>query len=186
MEDSLKKRLLGLGYTVIGDTYTKDNKFACILFDKFSGYHLSGANKPNSSTGTGCNYKIGYEFSNHDFEAALNYSFVEFNPPFYNDINDYLINHFSTFSLMVENPYNIKSPFELLEGYFIFISDKYKRIIVKNHISAVKYYDSKKYYDNHKAIFQIVNGDLIAVNHNINLFGDFSVMEDFKNRIKKG
>lgn len=189
----VKKELINAGFTVFYTldnnkketyfSYMLDNKFGYVQAEYDGCYHIGSIYKPSKQAGTGCNYKdrivnptIG------DFKGALNYHFTNLSPVFYNDIQDYLSNNWSVFKLIVEDKQGVKTSLDYLDGYYIFKSDTYAPVISKNHMHLFKNY-YKKRSDKYKVIFQISSKKLEAINHNINLFIDGSIMQGFKNRI---
>lgn len=191
--EAVKKMLIDNDFTIIQKnkidtffTYMKDNKFAYFQFSKmtFDGASISSCYKGGNDTGTGCQYKKGWEFHLGDFEKALNYHFNNLKPLFYKDIQDYLSHDQFRLDSIVTDKKDQYTTLELLDGYYIFLSDRYAPIISKNHTYLFKnYFENSKFYNKHKCIFLIEFGSVSPINHNINLFEDCEVMDKFKSRI---
>ena len=189
----VKELLLNKGFTVISHkdsedkylTYSKDNKFAYIQFEYEGFFNLTSVYKPSFNCGTGCAYFDTYRrITLKDLTGALNYRFSELNPTFYKDIADYLQSHFRAFEVDIFTNKSSYSALDVLDGYYIFKSDKYAPVISKNHTYLFNnYYEDANKTNFHKAIFQIIGGKIEPINHNINLFEDYGIMQNFKNRI---
>jgi hypothetical protein len=187
--EQLKETMLNQGYTLIQHnpnflTYTKDNKFGSLSVDKHGKISLSSSYKPSKKHGTGAGYTEAWKVGYSDIEKAMN--FTVRNPDndviFYKDIQDYLVGLYAVAEAVVITKEKTVKALELLDGYFVFKSNNHALVVSKNHSHLLNNFYNKR-DDEFKVIFEIKNGKVEALNHNINLFDNLGEMKALENKV---
>lgn len=166
-------------------TYFIDGGFGYAGIDRLSGLiHLSSVYKPSRENGTGARYYEGHNPNIDKIRAACFHVIGGAKVEFYKNLQDFLSSFYFVFESKVITKEKTVNAINLLDGYYVFVSNKHAPTIEKNHLQLHgRLFDGRN--DEFKAIFLIEEGKIEAVNHNINLFENGSEMKKLEQRIIK-